>query len=184
MDEIYYSDRLVLRHLNSEHAGIVLDYYERNKEFLSEWEAKRDDSFYILDSQKILLNNDAEAFKDGRSIKFWIFKKEDTGKVIGCVSFQNIVRSIMQSCILGYKLDVEETGQGYISEALEKSIELIFSEYNLHRIEAPVMPKNIPSIKVLDKLGFVEEGMTKKMLKVNGEWEDHIRYSLLNPKHK
>ena len=79
---------------------------------------------------------------------------------------------------------MEETGQGYISEALEKSIELIFSEYNLHRIEAPVMPKNIPSIKVLDKLGFVEEGMTKKMLKVNGEWEDHIRYSLLNPKHK
>ncbi|WP_052256022.1 GNAT family N-acetyltransferase [Salinicoccus sp. YB14-2] len=184
MDKIYYSDRLVLRHLNDKHAGIVLDYYKRNKEFLGEWEALREEEFYTLDAQKKLLNNDVEAFKEGRAIKFWIFKREDANKVIGCVSFQNIVRSIMQSCILGYKLDGMETGQGYISEALEKSIDLIFSEYNLHRIEAPVMPKNIPSIKVLDKLGFVEEGMTKKILKVNGVWEDHLRYSLLSLKYK
>ncbi|WP_245840043.1 GNAT family N-acetyltransferase [Sutcliffiella horikoshii] len=65
--------------------------------------------------------------------------------------------------------------------ALKKSIIVIFTEYDLHRIEAPVMPKNERSIKVLEKLGFMNEGITKKMMKVNGVWEDHIRWSLLNP---
>lgn len=90
----------------------------------------------------------------------------------------------MQSCILGYKLDKEEVGKGYITEALKVAIDIIFKEYNLHRIEAPVMPKNRSSINVLQKLGFTDEGVTKKMLKVNGVWEDHIRYSLLNPNDK
>lgn len=68
-----------------------------------------------------------------------------------------------------------------MTEALHKAIEVVFTEYDLHRVEAPVMPKNKASIKVLKKLGFREEGITKQMLKVNGVWEDHIRWSLLNP---
>lgn len=183
LNKKYYTERLFLKQLNDDNAKIVLDYYKRNKEFLKEWEALREDEFYTFDAQKQYLKNDFAAYKKGSSIKFWVFKKEDESKVIGCVSFQNIVRSIMQSCILGYKLDVSEVGNGYISEALEKAIHIIFSEYDLHRIEAPVMPKNEASIKVLRKLGFIDEGITKKMLKVNGVWEDHIRWSLLNPNH-
>lgn len=184
MNKIYNTERLILQQLNPDQATLVLDYYRRNKDFLTEWEALREDDFYTLNTQRLLLEKDKEAYRKGTSIKFWIFKKGDDTKVIGCVSFQNIVRSIMQSYILGYKLDALEVGNGYISEALEKSINVIFTDYDLHRIEAPVMPKNERSIKVLEKLGFINEGITKKMMKVNGVWEDHIRWSLLNPDHK
>jgi [ribosomal protein S5]-alanine N-acetyltransferase len=83
---------------------------------------------------------------------------------------------------LGYKLDKDEINKGYITEALQKGIEIIFNEYQLHRIEAPIMPRNEASIRVVKKLGFENEGIAKKLLKVNGKWEDHMRWVLLNDK--
>jgi ribosomal-protein-alanine N-acetyltransferase len=43
------------------------------------------------------------------------------------------------------------------------------------------MPRNLPSRRVVTKLGFVEEGLGRKYLKINGVWEDHLHYALLNP---
>ena len=42
------------------------------------------------------------------------------------------------------------------------------------------MPNNIASIKLLEKLGFHKDGYANKYLKINGKWEDHIHYTLLN----
>lgn len=56
----------------------------------------------------------------------------------------------------------------------------MFNEYKLHRIEDTVMPKNIASLKVLEKLNFKNEGLSKKYQKINGRWEDHIHMVLLN----
>ena len=67
-----------------------------------------------------------------------------------------------------------------MTETLRKVINICFHEYNLHRIEANVIPKNERSIRVLKKLDFAEEGSSPKYLKMNGMWEDHIHYVLLN----
>ena len=58
----------------------------------------------------------------------------------------------------------------------------MFEEIKIHRIEANIMPINIVSIKVIEKLGFENEGLAKKYLKVNGIWEDHFHYVKLNTK--
>jgi ribosomal-protein-alanine N-acetyltransferase len=42
------------------------------------------------------------------------------------------------------------------------------------------MPRNIRSLKVLQKNGFNEEGLAKKYLKINGKWEDHVHMVILN----
>ena len=42
------------------------------------------------------------------------------------------------------------------------------------------MPHNARSRRVVAKLGFAEEGMARKYLKINGAWEDHIHYVMLN----
>ncbi|BDG46028.1 hypothetical protein PspKH34_05890 [Parageobacillus sp. KH3-4] len=63
-----------------------------------------------------------------------------------------LFRSNLQSCILGYKLDKDEINKGYITEALQKGIEIIFNAYQLHRIEAPIMPRNKASIRVIKKV--------------------------------
>ncbi|KXG08939.1 hypothetical protein AT864_02847 [Anoxybacillus sp. P3H1B] len=179
---VYETDRLRLRELDDTFAETVLRYYEKNRDFLQKWEADRQEHFFTLEYQANRLRQDLELAKAGNLLKLWLFRKDagDEAPTIGCISFSHIIRGIFQSCILGYKLDQEEIKKGYITEALKKGIDIIFNEYRLHRIEAPIMPKNKASIRVVKKLGFECEGIAKKMLKVNGKWEDHIRWVLLN----
>ncbi len=42
------------------------------------------------------------------------------------------------------------------------------------------MPRNTPSLSLVKKLGFHEEGLAKQYLKINGQWEDHLHMTLLN----
>lgn len=174
----YETDRLCLKVLNSKNAEIVLEYYIRNKQFLKTWEPLREDSFYTLDHQKKLILSDIKGMRSGSMFKVWIFKKD--GKLIGSVSLNNIIRGCFQSCHLGYKLDEGEVNKGYMTEALKAIIEFTFTDLKLHRIEANIIPRNLPSLRVVEKLGFHNEGLAKKYLKINGKWEDHVHMVLLN----
>ena len=86
------------------------------------------------------------------------------------------------SCHLGYKLDKDHINKGFMTEAVKKGIEIIFNEYRLHRIEANIMPHNRGSARVVEKLGFYNEGLARQYLKINNNWEDHIHWVLLNDK--
>ncbi|MEN8905845.1 MAG: GNAT family N-acetyltransferase [Clostridiales bacterium] len=180
MSYTYKTKRLILKVLSEDDVNFVLDYYIRNREFLDEWEMKKDNSFYTTEVQKSNLQRDLKDYKEGRLLRFWIFKKEEKEKIIGSVAFSNIVRGAFLSCNLGYKSDLQEINKGFITEAVEKGIEIIFNEYKLHRIEANIMPKNKASFNVVEKLGFYNEGRAYKYLKINGNWEDHIHMVLLN----
>lgn len=182
MNMMYETERLILRVLDKNSAGLLLDYYARNKDFLEEWELKRNDDFYTLEAQAAQLRSDYKDFEENRALRLWLFIKGDTegNRTIGAIAFNNIVRGAFLSCFLGYKLDKAEINKGYITEALEKGIDIIFNEYNLHRIEANIMPKNARSLRVTEKLGFYSEGLAKSYLRINGKWEDHIHMVLLN----
>ncbi|MDX8367983.1 GNAT family protein [Cytobacillus sp. IB215665] len=180
--KIYETERLVLRQIDKTFVEEVLAYYQRNKDFLAEWEAQRPSDFYTLEIQENNITKDLESYSEGTSFKLWIFKKagQDHTRIIGCISFSLIVQGILQSCILGYKLDKDELNKGFITEALEKAIKVMFQDFGLHRIEAPIIPRNKGSIQVVKKLGFEYEGLSRKMIKVNGVWEDHMRWALVN----
>jgi ribosomal-protein-alanine N-acetyltransferase len=182
MQQVYETERLVLKILDKTYAELVLDYYSRNKVFLKEWEPIRAEEFYTGKYQEEQLDNALVNIDNGSSFSVWIFKKEDSNRIIGCVSFSNIVRGAFLSCHLGYKLDKSEINKGYATEAIQKGIEIMFNELGLHRIEANIMPKNKRSLRVTEKLGFYNEGLAFKYLKINGKWEDHIHMVLLNEK--
>lgn len=177
---VYETERLVLKVIDNREASKVLDYYLRNKEFLSEFEESRDSSFYTIEYHQERLNSDLINMEQRNSLRLWIYKKEDNNKLIGTIGFSNIIRGPFLSCFLGYKLDKDEINNGYMTEAVKKGIEIIFNEFKLHRIEANIMPRNKPSMAVVNKLGFENEGIGKKYLKINGKWEDHIHMVLFN----
>lgn len=176
---IIKTKRLILKTLDENYAAEVLDYYQRNKEFLNEWEASKDEEYFTLNYQSKLLKKQKLKIENGTLFKFWIYKKS-SNQLIGSIAFNNIIRGAFQSCHLGYKLDKDEINQGYMTEALKAAIDYAFKELNLHRIEANIMPKNKASLKVVEKLGFINEGSSKNYLKINGFWEDHIHMVLLN----
>jgi [ribosomal protein S5]-alanine N-acetyltransferase len=182
MQRVYETDRLLLKVLDGSHAGAVLSYFLRNKEFLEEWEPARAENFYTKAYQAAQLITEQAYISNGVMFKYWMFKKEEPGRVIGSVSFNNIVRGAFQSCFLGYRLDGGEINNGYMTEAVKKGISIMFDEFGLHRIEANIMPRNARSLRVVEKLGFVSEGLAHGYLKINGEWEDHFHMVLLNDK--
>jgi ribosomal-protein-alanine N-acetyltransferase len=178
-----YTERLVLKVLDSSFAPQVLDYFIRNKVFFKEWNPAVGEEFYTLAFQQDKLQLELDLTRQERMLRLWLFKKEDASfvRVIGDLAFSNIVRGAFQSCHLGYKIDEAASNQGFITEALRTAISFAFDELKLHRIEANIMPRNQRSRRVVTKLGFVEEGLAKKYLKINGVWEDHLHYVLLNP---
>lgn len=182
MKNTYETDRLILKVIDKSDAPLVVDYYLRNQSFLEEWVPVRDKEFYSLQNQEELIQQDRLKIEANQLLKFWMFCKHHPDRIIGSISFDSIVRGAFLSCYLGYKLDKDEVGHGYMTEALGKGIDLIFGEWGLHRIEANIMPKNQRSLRVVEKLGFYNEGLARKYLKINGEWEDHIHMVLLNDK--
>ena len=179
---VYETDRLLLKILDPSHAELTLDYYLRNRAFLEEWEPVREEAFYTLEKQREILTQEQADIESGRLFRVWIFKKGEENSAIGTFGFSNIVRGAFLSCFLGYKLDGREICKGYMTEALQRGIAVMFEEYGLHRIEANIMPKNEASLRVVEKLGFCCEGLSTKYLKINGVWEDHIHMVLLNDK--
>lgn len=179
--EIYETDRLEMRLLkaNTANAKKVLQYYEKNYEFLKSWDPIREDDFYTIDRQKRILKLEAEFARFGEQFRFWINKK-NSDELIGNVCFSNIVMGNFRSCFTSYKLDETEINKGYMTEALDKAISIMFEEKGLHRLEVNIIPRNIRSRRVVEKLNFIEEGISKKYLLINGVWEDHLHYAKYN----
>ena len=159
--------------LAPEHAQNLLDYYIRNKKHLEPFEPLRDNSFYTYEVQKNILSDSYRQFLNGTAVDLGIFKDD---YLIGKLKLSNIVYGIFKSGILGYSIDKDEQGKGYMKEAVNLVVNYAFEDLDLHRIEASALVDNEPSKHVLIGCGFKELGINKKYLYINGGWKDHITY--------
>ena len=64
--------------------------------------------------------------------------------------------------------------------AVRAVIPFVFDSLELHRLEAACLPTNTASIKLLEKTGFKREGLARRYLRINGVWQDHLLYALLD----
>jgi [ribosomal protein S5]-alanine N-acetyltransferase len=101
----------------------------------------------------------------------------DTDQLIGRIALSNVVRGAWQNATLGYFLDQTHNGKGYTSLAVSLVLKFAFTTAELHRVQAGVMPRNLPSIRVLEKNGFRQEGLSLRYLQINGNWEDHLMFA-------
>ena len=101
--------------------------------------------------------------------------------LLGGVTLSNIRRGASQSASLGYWIGAPYAGRGNMQEAVRMIVEFAFGTLKLHRIEAACMIANTASQRVLEKNRFEREGLARRYLKINGRWEDHYTYSLLEP---
>ncbi len=107
---------------------------------------------------------------------FGLFLRDDT--LIGEVSLGSVLRGPFQSGFIGYWIGSEHAGRGYIPEGVALIVRYGFEELGLHRMEAVIVPRNERSRRVVEKLGFREEGTAARFLQIQGVWEDHLRYAI------
>ena len=79
---------------------------------------------------------------------------------------------------VGYWIDIEHAGHGYMPEAVAVVLRFAFDELALHRVEAAIVPRNAKSRRVAEKLGLRDEGTAERFLQIRGVWEDHVRYGI------
>lgn len=157
----------------------TLQFYIENKAHLQPWEMVKDQSFYTVTHHKQRLDHEISKLSEKKGVKLYL-KLAGSEDIAGIINFDNIVYGAFLSCTLGYSMGEKYLRQGYMFEALNRGVEIMFSEYGLHRIEGNVIPRNERSLKLLAKAGFYDEGLAKKYLKINGVWEDHIHMVLFN----
>ncbi len=172
--------RLILRIALPEMVDEILDFRIRNRTFLEPWLPRQHEHAFERDFNLTHLRNERNEWIDGKSYRFMVTLKEKPEQIIGDIRFSNVVRGAFLNAYLGYLQDEQHCGKGYMFEALNKAIWYMFAVEELHRVEANIMPHNTPSIKLVKRLGFMEVGRSPRYLQINGVWEDHLHFALLN----
>lgn len=80
---------------------------------------------------------------------------------------------------IGWVFNPKFQNRGYASEAAKAVLEYGFKDMNLHRIIATCQPENIPSYRVMEKIGMRREGFFKKCIPNGNEWWDEYYYAIL-----
>ena len=101
------------------------------------------------------------------------------GRLAGQVTVDNIVRGALRSGHLGYWVDAAVAGRGVASLAVALVCDHAFGPVGLHRLQADIRPENQPSRRLVERLGFRQEGLLRGYLDIDGAWRDHLAYALL-----
>jgi [ribosomal protein S5]-alanine N-acetyltransferase len=119
------------------------------------------------------------AFEQRAGIRWAIASRAD-GQLLGTCGFWRLMAEHSRAEI-GYELAPEWWGRGAMTEALGEALSFGFTEMGLHSVEAQIHPDNIGSRRVLEKLGFVQEGYFHENYydPVEARFTDTVVFSLL-----
>ena len=117
------------------------------------------------------------AYREGGLSRYAI-ALADTDELIGICNLRGFYEQ-NRRCELGYALGSAHWGHGYAFEALEALLGHAFSALDMNRIEADIDPRNDASARLLERLGFRQEGYMPERWFVHGEYADTAFYGLL-----
>jgi len=122
------------------------------------------------------------SYGTGSAISLAVERSSDQALVGECVLFG--FNAQCRRAEIGYTLGRAYRSQGYMREALAGLIGIAFGPLDLNRIEADIDPRNAPSARILERLGFVKEGYLRERWIVAGEKSDTALYGLLRSEWK
>ena len=118
-----------------------------------------------------------EKWEDGLDYRFVIIQKK-SGTIIGQIGITNIIHNVAQSAFIGYWIGKDYLNQGYATEALVVALHYAFEFLKLHRISLWIVPDNVASLRMAEKLKLRFEGKALKALHLGGEWKDTNIYAI------
>ena len=175
---IKMTKRTILRVEDEHKAKEVLALYQRNKPFFERFEPTRPVNFYTLEYHENALRREHSAINLGTFLRYYVYKANNTSRIIGSVNFNFFYNHAIPYAEIGYKIDVMFQNQGIGYEVCQAAIEVISKEYGFKRIDARIHPDNVSSIKLAQKLGFKPVGLEPKSANIMGRYQDLIRYTL------
>lgn len=149
---------------------------------LDRWSPPATTAFFTEAFWKERLAVAVEEYHAGRAARFVLQAAALDSPILGTCNYTNIVRGPFLACHLGYQIARAAEGRGLMTEALHACNAFVFNSLRLHRIMANYRPENERSARLLDRLGFVREGIARDYLFIDGAWRDHVLTALTNPR--
>jgi [ribosomal protein S5]-alanine N-acetyltransferase len=176
-----YGSRVTLRALRAEDWDAWREVRLRCRAWLERWEPRPDAGSVDPALDREAFRSRCGAWDRQRHFDaaygFGMFLRDD-GRFAGEVSLGSVQRGPFQMGYVGYWIDQALAGNGYVPEGVVLIMQYAFESLQLHRLEAAIVPRNMSSRRVAEKLGLRDEGTAMRFLQIQGVYEDHIRYAI------
>ncbi|HEX5534555.1 MAG TPA: GNAT family protein [Actinomycetales bacterium] len=146
-----------------------------NADWLTPWEATSPTPDVPLRSFAQMVRSLSRQARAGRMLPFAV---DYEGELAGQMTVSGITWGSLRSAAVGYWVDRSRAGLGIIPTALALVTDHCLFDMGLHRIEVNIRPENTASLRVVEKLGFRDEGVRRRYLHIDGDWRDHRTFAL------
>lgn len=166
---------MTLRPLRTRDGAIWRETRRANATWLREWEATRPgDVSGEIGYGPMVRRLRAEA-RAGRTMPFAL---EYEGRFVGQLTVAGITWGSLCAAHIGYWIDQRHAGRGIMPTAVALATDHCLLRMGLHRVEICIRPENHNSRRVVEKLGFREEGLRPAYLHIDGDWRDHRLFAV------
>ncbi len=172
------SERLILRQLRREDADFVFRHF--SDPAVSRYLMDEPPPAEYAQAQEII---EFYLEPEGKTYNRWGLVRKSDNQLIGTCGYHKWAKRYFRAEI-GYDLSPGYWGQGYMAEALRVVIQHGFEGMGLNRIEALVYVENEPSVRLLRRLGFEQEGMLRDYFYLEAKFYDHYLFALLKREWK
>lgn len=169
-----------LRDLKKRDARKLQALLIKDRAWLSPWEATTPGIRYPVDARD-LISNLLYQQRKGSGLAFVI---EVEGKLAGQINVANILYGSVSSASIGYWIGKDFAGRGAMPIAVALTIDHLFDELHLHRVEIDIRPENDASLRVVQKLQLREEGLKERFIHIDGQWRDHRIFAITAEERK
>lgn len=130
--------------------------------------------YTLADAEKFLA-----AFTNQYPVTF--FGIEYNNEYVGNISLLPCTDIYRMSAEIGYFIGEPYWNKGIVTRSVNLITEYGFNTLGLVRIQTGVFEYNFASQRVLEKCGFVKEGIFRKSVMKQGKLWDEVRYARLKP---
>jgi [ribosomal protein S5]-alanine N-acetyltransferase len=167
-----------LRPVRVRDAGTWRDSRVRNAEWLRPWEPTNPETPLYRSTISPYVSMARTMRREARQGLALPWVVTYGGRFAGQLTVGSIVWGSARSAQVGYWIDEAHAGRNVAPTAVAMAVDHCFFVVGLHRIEASIRPENQASRRVVEKLGFREEGLRRRYLHIDGAWRDHLCYAL------
>jgi len=149
----------------------------QSRAFLTPWEPTWPSDDLTRGAFRRRVRRNQQEINNDEAYPFLLFRDDDV--LAGGLTLGQVKRGVVQTATLGYWIGEAHARQGLMSAAVRAVTGYAFATLRLHRIEASCLPHNEASMKLLERNGFTREGYARAYLRIDGLWQDHLLYGLL-----
>jgi ribosomal-protein-alanine N-acetyltransferase len=170
------TNRLFLKNITPEYLNVVFSTK-------TDSEIQLEFGLELIEFQKLKYRVQGGLETHSITVNYFLMIEKLTDKIIGECGYHNL-NKLHHKAELFYGMRSDEfKKQGFMSETVPKVLDYGFNHLNLHRIEVKVSPLNIPSVRIIEKNGFIKEGFLREDYFINDKYENSEIYSLLKAEY-